>query len=76
MLLRKQTKHTRVIAVDSRFHKCLHPLADHDLFIRAEEISAIRLVQQLEPVSPRVNVLICDNTIADNVDISFDLCFL
>jgi hypothetical protein len=69
-------KHTRIITLDCCFHKCLHPLADDCLFIGAEIVRAIRLVHQLESISPGVYMLICDKTIANDVDVSFDLCLL
>lgn len=34
-------KHTRIIAVDGRFHERSHPPADNHLFFRAEEVRAI-----------------------------------
>jgi len=34
-------KHTRIIAVDGRFHESPHPPTDNHLFIRAEKMRAI-----------------------------------
>jgi hypothetical protein len=34
-------KHTRIIAVDGRFHERPHPPTDNHLFIRAEKVRAI-----------------------------------
>lgn len=46
------------------------------MFIRAEKVRSIRIVHEFKPVSARVNVLICDDTIANDVEISFDFCLL
>ena len=67
---------TRVIAIDRCLHKCLHPFANGRLFTRAEKVGAIRLVCQLESISPRVNVLIRDNAVTKYINISLDLRLL
>jgi hypothetical protein len=46
------------------------------LLIGAEKVRTIRLVYQLEPISPRINILIRDKTIANNIEVSFDLGLL
>jgi hypothetical protein len=46
------------------------------LFIRAEKVRSIRIVHEFEPVSARINVLICDDTITNGVEISFNFCLL
>ena len=67
---------TVVVTADSGLHKGLHPLSDNDLLIMTEIICFVRVVNDPETVTTRVDVLVGDDLVADDVDISLDLCLL
>ena len=67
---------TCMIVVNFQFQKGRYPSADSCLFIRTEEVGWIRLVLQLESISPRVDVLIWDNVIVDGIDMALDVGLL
>lgn len=46
------------------------------MFIRAEEVIPFRVVYQSESISPGINVLIGDNTVTNDINISLDLRLL
>lgn len=67
---------TCVIATDCCLHKSLHPFANGARLIRAEEVGALVIVNQTETILSRVDILVDDDLISNNVDVPLDLRFL
>ena len=65
-----------MIVVNLKFQEGRYPSADSRLVIRTEEVCWIRLVLQLESISPRVDVLIRNNAIVDGVDMTLNFGLL
>jgi hypothetical protein len=67
---------TGIIPPNSRFHDSLHPLSNDSLFVRAEEVRFVSLMYYLESIASGVGVLVRNNLVTQDVDITLDFCFL
>ena len=67
---------TRVVSADGGFHDRLHPLTHGGLFVVTEKVRLVCLVDDPESITARVNVLVRNDLVPYDVDISLDLRFL
>lgn len=67
---------TGVVATDGSLHERLHPLPNDELFIGTEIVSLIRIMDDRESITTRIDVLVSLNSVPGNVDVSLDLGFL
>jgi hypothetical protein len=64
------------VSGDSRLDECFHPLSNNQLFLVTEEVGLVRLVYHPETIAAWINIFVCHNLVADDIQISLDLGFL
>lgn len=67
---------TCVVTTNGRFHERLHPFANDDLLVRAEVVRLVCVVDQTKTVFSGIDILVDDDLVTQNVDVSFDRCNL
>ena len=67
---------TAVVSPDSRLHERLHPFANGDGFICAEVMRSLVFMNEPEPIFPRIDILVDDNFVTNDVDITLYLRLL
>ena len=67
---------TTIVPPDCCLHQSFHPLPHDMLFDRAEEVRLLRVMNDSESVSTRVNILVRNNLVTNDVDITLDFGFL
>ena len=67
---------TRVVSADRSFHDGLHPLTDGGLFVVTEKVRLVCLMDDPESITARVDVLVRNDLVPYDIDISLDLRFL
>ena len=73
---RRVWERTRVVSADGGLHDGLHPLTYDALIFGTKIVRLICLVNDPESITSRVNILVRNDLVADDIDISLDLRFL
>ena len=74
--LNRDAPRTGVITSDSSFHEGFHPLSNGKLFIGTEPMRSSALVEDSEPITPRICVLVCHYAVAFDIDVTLNFCLL
>lgn len=75
-VMRKKYVRTRVVSANSGFHDRFHPFAHNQLFLRAETVRLISLVDNPETITARIDFLVRYNLVASDIDITLDFRLL
>lgn len=67
---------TAKVAINGGFHQGFHPITEGSLFLRAEEMGFLAVMNYAESIPTRMCRLICNDLVALDVDVAFDACFL